>query len=172
MSANTANTGYTLQLLWERGEQPFLDQRYSRRHRLRFDGGAEWIGSSSPHIVPLPMSDAAAVDPEESFVAALSACHMLWFLSLAAGRGLRVDRYEDNPVGVLGRNAAGRLAMLRVTLRPRVSFSGDLLPDNALLDALHEAAHDECFIANSVNCEVRCEARYEADPASPADRAP
>lgn len=155
---------YSLELLWERGEQPFLDQRYSRRHQLRFDGGAQWSGSSSPHIVPLPMSDACAVDPEEIFVASLSACHMLWFLSIAAGRGLRVDRYLDRPVGVLGRNEQGRLAMLHVTLRPSVSFSGTRLPDRALLDELHEKAHEECFIAHSVRCEVRCEADYSSLP--------
>ena len=114
---------HTAQLQWQRGaHETFTDQRYSRRHTLRFDGGAVLVASSSPAVVPLPMSDAAAVDPEEMFVAALSSCHMLWFLSLAAARGHVVERYEDEAVGLMARNARGRIAMTVVTLRPQVSF--------------------------------------------------
>lgn len=151
---------YTAQLLWQRGAQErFTDQRYSRRHTLLFDGGVSLAGSSSPSVVPLPMSDAAAVDPEELFVAALSSCHMLWFLSLTAARGHVVDRYEDAAAGVMSRNAEGRMAMTRVTLRPRVAFADASAPDAAALDALHHAAHEACFIASSVKTEVRCEPR-------------
>ena len=148
---------YTAEILWLRGEQPFTDNRYSRRHTLRFDGGVEVPGSSSPHVVPLPMSDASAVDPEEAFVASLSSCHMLWFLAIAAKRKFRVDRYFDAAVGTMGRNAEGREAMLTVTLRPEVKFSGEHLPTHEELADMHHKAHDECFIANSVKTEVRCE---------------
>ena len=148
---------YTADLVWLRGEQPFLDKRYSRRHVLRFDGGVEVPGSSSPQVVPLPFSDAAAVDPEEAFVASLSSCHLLWFLSIAARRGFRVDRYEDAAVGEMGRDAEGRLAMRVVTLRPAVQFSGERLPTPEEIDEMHHEAHDECFIARSVKSEVRCE---------------
>ena len=148
---------YTAEILWLRGEQPFVDNRYSRRHTLRFDGGVEVPGSSSPHVVPLPMSDASAVDPEEAFVASLSSCHMLWFLATAAKRKFRVDRYFDAAVGTMGRNAEGREAMLTVTLRPEVLFSGEHLPTREELADMHHKAHDECFIANSVKTEVRCE---------------
>ncbi|MEY8879448.1 MAG: OsmC family protein [Leptothrix sp. (in: b-proteobacteria)] len=144
-------------LIWQRGEQPFLDHRYSRRHLLRFDGGIELAGSSSPQVVALPMSDAAAVDPEELFVASLASCHMLWFLDFAARRGCTVDRYADAADGVMGRNADGRVAMTVVTLRPQVGFSGARLPTPDEVRALHHAAHEACFIANSVRCEVRCE---------------
>ncbi|MDP3224264.1 MAG: OsmC family peroxiredoxin, partial [Rubrivivax sp.] len=100
---------YLAQVEWQRGEnEVFTDKRYSRRHSLRFDGGALWAGSSSPHVVPLPFSDASAVDPEESFVASLASCHMLWFLGLAAHQGFCVDRYVDDAVGVMARNAAGQ----------------------------------------------------------------
>lgn len=151
---------HTAQLRWQRGaHETFTDQRYSRRHTLHFDGGVVLPGSSSPSVVPLPMSDAAAVDPEELFVAALASCHMLWFLSLAAARGHVVDRYEDDAVGVMARNAEGRLAMTVVTLRPRVGFAGGSGPDVAALAALHHAAHEACFIASSVKTEVRCEPR-------------
>lgn len=146
------------EVLWERAdEDDFVANRYSRRHRLRFDGGAEVAGSSSPHSVPLPWSDPAAVDPEEAFVASLSSCHMLWFLALAAKAGYGVDRYRDAASGVLARDAAGRMSMTVVTLRPEVVFSGAAQPDAAATLRLHEAAHDACFIANSVRTEVRCE---------------
>lgn len=151
---------YTTELLWQRDGQDFLDNRYSRRHRIRFDGGVELPGSSSPHVVPLPMSDASAVDPEEAFVASLSACHMLWFLGLAAKRRFCVDRYVDKAVGVMARDAEGRMAMTVVTLHPDVAFSGDRIPTRADIDQLHHAAHDACYIANSVKTEVRCEPVY------------
>ncbi|MDS4015562.1 MAG: OsmC family protein [Candidatus Accumulibacter sp.] len=150
---------YSAQLLWLRREQSFLDQRYSRRHVLRFDGGVEVAASSSPHVVPLPMSDPAAIDPEEAFVVSLASCHLLWFLSIAAGRGYCVDSYADHPVGVMARNAEGKLAMTVVTLRPQVAFSGDRQPTPEDVLAMHHAAHEACFIANSVRSEVRCEPR-------------
>lgn len=148
---------YLAEVVWARGEQPFTDQRYSRRHLLRFDGGIEVPGSSSPHVVPVPFSDPAAIDPEEAFVASLASCHMLWFLSIAGRRGFTVDRYRDAAVGVMAKNAEGRLAMTVVTLRPEVAFSGDTLPSAADVDAMHHEAHDKCFIANSVKTEVRVE---------------
>jgi organic hydroperoxide reductase OsmC/OhrA len=153
---------YFADILWQRGDQPFLDNRYSRRHLWRFDGGAEVPGSSSPHVVPLPFSDPAAVDPEEAFVASLSSCHMLWFLGLAAKQGYRVDGYEDRAVGVMARDAAGRLAMTVVTLRPAARFSGETLPSRDDIEALHHAAHEACFIANSVTTDVRCEPVHDA----------
>jgi organic hydroperoxide reductase OsmC/OhrA len=142
---------------WSRGDQPFTDQRYGRGHRWRFDGGAEVAASASPHVVPAPLSDPAAVDPEEAFVASLAGCHLLWFLSLAAQAGFRVDAYADRAEGVLGPDTAGRPAMLRVTLRPEVAFSGGKIPTEAEHAALHHAAHARCFIANSVKTEVVCE---------------
>ena len=148
---------YTAEVLWQRGEQDFLGNHYSRRHLIRFDGGAELAGSSSPHVVPLPWSDASAVDPEETFVASLSSCHMLWFLSIAAKAGWQVDTYVDDAAGTLARNAAGRMAMTQVLLRPRVVFSGERQPDPDELQRLHHRAHEACYIANSVTTEVRCE---------------
>lgn len=153
---------YTVEVLWLRGEQNFLDNRYSRRHSLRFDGGVVVPASSSPHIVPLPLSDAAAVDPEEAFVAALSSCHMLWFLSLAAQKGFCVDRYLDQALGIMARDDAGRLAMTRVTLKPDASFAGHPVPTREQIDQLHHEAHQACFIANSVRTSVRCEPVYPA----------
>ncbi len=151
---------YSAEVLWLRGDGDFLGNRYSRRHLLRFDGGLEVPGSSSPQVVPLPMSDASALDPEEAFVASLSSCHMLWFLSIAAKHRFCVDRYFDAASGVMAKNAAGKIAMTVVTLRPDVTFSGDRLPARAELDQLHHEAHESCFIASSVKTEVRCEPVY------------
>ncbi|MFC4157915.1 OsmC family protein [Chitinimonas lacunae] len=148
---------HTAEILWQRGEQDFLDNRYSRRHLWRFDGGSEVIASSSPSVVPLPMSEAAAVDPEEAFVASLASCHMLWFLSIAARQGFRVESYRDAASGKMGKNAAGRLFVATVTLAPEVRFSGPRLPSWALVEQMHHQAHESCFIANSVHTEVRCE---------------
>jgi organic hydroperoxide reductase OsmC/OhrA len=149
---------YIAQVIWTRSESSgdFLAQRYSRAHLLRFDGGAEWSGSSSPHVVPQPFSDTAAVDPEEAFVAALSSCHMLWFLSIAAQRRFCVERYVDDAVGLMGKGANGKPCMTVVTLRPAVLFTGSA-PTHEQLMQLHHDAHDECFIANSVKTEVRCQ---------------
>jgi len=148
---------YTAEILWARGDADFVSNRYSRRHLMRFDGGVEVPGSSSPHVVPVPMSDPTAVDPEEAFVASIASCHMLWFLALAAKKGFCVDRYADAAVGVMGRNAAGKEFISLVTLRPVVAFSGDRAPSPEELHALHHRAHEECFIANSVRTEIRCE---------------
>ncbi|NHQ85035.1 OsmC family peroxiredoxin [Iodobacter sp. HSC-16F04] len=148
---------HTAEILWIRGEQDFLSNRYSRKHLLRFDGGLEIPGSSSPHVVPLPMSDAAALDPEEAFIASLSSCHMLWFLSIAARQKFCADRYFDAALGEMAENAAGKKWLAVVTLRPEVSFSGDRQPTKEELAQMHHQAHEECFIANSVKSEVRCQ---------------
>jgi organic hydroperoxide reductase OsmC/OhrA len=151
---------YQATVRWSRGDAPFIDNRYSRRHELVFDGGVVVPGSSSPHVVRVPMSDPTAVDPEEAFVASLSACHMLWFLSIAAGRGFVVNSYRDDAVGVMTKNTAGQLAMTRVTLRPNTEFVGAVLPTQADVAAMHDEAHGECFIANSIRSEVVCEPAF------------
>ena len=162
MSRHTAN------VVWSRGDQRFTDNRYSRRHRWCFDGGVEVPGSSSPHSVPVPYSDPGAVDPEEAFVASISSCHMLWFLSIAAARGHVVERYVDAAEGTMARNPEGRLAMAVVTLRPRVAFAAPA-PAEAEQRAMHERAHHECFLAASVRSEIRCEPVFgkDADDGAP-----
>jgi organic hydroperoxide reductase OsmC/OhrA len=147
---------HTATVAWQRDTPTFTDHRYSRRHTWQFDGGATVVASSSPHVVPLPHSDPAAVDPEEAFIAALSSCHMLWFLDLAARAGWVVDRYRDEAVGTLARNADKRMAMTQVTLRPAVQFSGSPQPSPEEVLRLHHAAHEACYIANSVRTEVLC----------------
>ena len=143
---------------WKRGNsENFLDQKYSRVHDWTFDGGAVVRASASPHVVPLPHSDPAAVDPEEAFVASLSSCHMLFFLSFAARAGYLVEEYTDRAEGVLGRNDGGKLAMTSVTLRPRVRFGGDREPPHEELVELHHSSHEACFLASSVNAVIGVE---------------
>jgi len=148
---------YVARVHWQRQDQAFTDNRYSRRHVWQFDGGLSVPASSAPQSVPLPLSDPSCVDPEEAFVAALASCHMLWFLALAAKAGWVVDDYRDDAVGVMARNADGKLAMTTVTLRPAVVFGGPKQPDAQQFADAHHRAHEACYIANSVKTEVRCE---------------
>ena len=147
---------YEARVRWSRGDAKFTDNRYSRGHEWSFDGGVTVPASSSPGIVPLPNSVAAAVDPEEALVASASSCHMLFFLSLAAKKGFVVDRYDDAAWGILERNAEGKEAFTKITLRPAISFAGTA-PSAAELAALHHEAHEECYIAASLKCEVAVE---------------
>jgi len=131
----------------------FASGKYSRAHALTFDGGAQLRRSSSPAVVPVPMSDPAGVDPEEMLIASAAACHMLWFLSLAQGAGFAVSSYRDQASAVLGQDDRGRIALTRITLRPAIAFAGGA-PDAAALSRLHHQAHEKCFIANSLRSEI------------------
>ncbi len=145
---------YQATIHWARREgEAFTDNRYSRGHQWQFDGGLTVPASSAPDAVPLPYSVAENVDPEEALVASLSSCHMLFFLAFAAKGGWRVDDYSDEAEGIMEKNAAGKIAMTRVTLRPRVRFDG-ASPDRAALEDLHHRAHEHCYIANSVTAEI------------------
>ena len=151
---------YEAKVNWQRPDgAKFTDNKYSRAHQWAFDGGVSVRASSSPAVVPLPLSAADAVDPEEALVAATSSCHMLWFLSLAARKGYVVDDYTDEARGEVGKDAEGKTAVTRITLRPRVTFTGEKQPAAEDLEALHHAAHEQCFIASSLKSEVVVEAQ-------------
>lgn len=149
---------YVATVEWSRGDQPFLDNKYSRAHDWRFDGGAVVRGSSAPGSVPVPMSDPAAVDPEEAVVAAASSCHMLFFLAYAAKAGFVVDRYRDEAVATMGRDDRGKVSITAIALRPAVTWAG-AAPDAAALEDLHHRSHEHCYVANSLRAEVTVEAR-------------
>ena len=151
---------YTASIQWARGaDEAFVDQRYSRGHEWVFDGGVRVPASSSPHVVPLPYSVEANVDPEEAFVASLSSCHMLFFLAIAAQQGVVVESYLDNAVGVMEKGSDGKIAMTQVTLRPKAVFAGDP-PSMEALEQIHHAAHEKCFIANSVKTDMVTEIQH------------
>ena len=152
---------YFATISWKHDGDGFIDRRYNRAHEWSFDGGLTVPASASPHSVRPPMSDPAAVDPEEAFVASIASCHMLWFLWEASRRGLRVDSYRDEAVGVMEKNAEGRMAVTRVTLRPHAVFGGGSAPGADVLRELHDVAHHECYIASSVKTEIRVEPTFE-----------
>src|SRR5215217_6570958 len=148
---------YTATVRWTRDPSTdFTKGQYSRAHEWAFDGGAVVPASASPHIVPAPWSDPAGVDPEEAFVASLSSCHMLFFVDFARRAGFVIDAYVDEAEGELGKISGGKMAMTKVTLRPKVEWGGDA-PDAVALADFHHRAHEACFIANSVTTEVTVE---------------
>jgi organic hydroperoxide reductase OsmC/OhrA len=146
---------YRASVTWKRADDAkFTDQRYSRAHEWSFDGGITVPASSSPLSVRLPYSVAEAVDPEEALVAALASCHMLTFLYVAAKQGFVIDAYADDAVGEMTKNEHGKLWVSKVTLSPKITFTGDKRPSPEQLDELHHLVHEECYIANSVKSEV------------------
>lgn len=141
---------------WGRsGSSSFLDGRYSRVHRWDLDGGASFNISSSPDIVPLPMSDPSLMDPEEAFLASVSACHMLFFLSIAAKKKWVVEKYEDDPTGIIEMNENGRKAFTSIRLKPSILFGSDHQPDEKMISQIHALAHANCILANSIKASVK-----------------
>ena len=156
MSKHTATIRWALA-----PDAAFLKGRYSRAHDWHFDGGAVVRGSSSPHIVRPPFADPAAVDPEEAFVAALSSCHMLWFLAVAARAGFVVGSYEDTAEGHMEGDPDTGASITEVVLRPHARFAGAKAPDEAAVKRLHHEAHELCFIARSVKTRITEEGTWE-----------
>ena len=140
-------------LTWKRGDVPFEYQKYPRDHTWKFDGGHEMTASAAPAYLGNPKH----VDPEEAYVASLSSCHMLTFLSIACKQKFVMDEYVDEAVGVMEKNTEGKLAITRLTLKPRIKFSGEKQPTKEELDKMHHAAHENCFIASSVKTEIKVE---------------
>lgn len=150
MATYTADVSWTL-----KDGEDFAQGRYSRGHTVRFDGGVTIPASASPHVVG-KWAVEAAIDPEEMLVAALSNCHMLSFLHVARLAGFTVVAYRDHAEGVMEEIAPGRRAVTKVTLHPRIEWSG-AGPDKERLAQLHHEAHETCFIANSVTTRVSVE---------------
>ena len=146
---------YTAKISWKNdAPDTFTKNRYTRGHTWSFDGGVEIPASSSPHAVRVPFSVEAAVDPEEAFVAAVSSCHMLEFLWIAAKREFLIDSYEDNAVGEMTASMDGKQFISKVTLNPEIEWSGETRPTSEEIADMHHAAHEGCYIANSIKSEV------------------
>jgi organic hydroperoxide reductase OsmC/OhrA len=141
-------------LSWKSDNEQFAQGKFTRLHSWSFDGGTVVPASASPSIVPAPYSSHAAVDPEEAFVASVSSCHMLTFLHEARKAGFCVDAYDDEAVGEMTKNERGVPWISKITLHPRIVYSGDKRPAPADEEQLHEKAHDGCFIAQSIKTEV------------------
>jgi organic hydroperoxide reductase OsmC/OhrA len=141
---------HKVDLLWKGNDHAFSYETYPRDHELRFDNGKTITASSAPAY----FGNSDAIDPEEMLVAALSSCHMLTFLAVASKRGYVVVEYQDHAVGYLDKNSTGKMAITTVTLNPSIQFSQDKIPSPEELSKLHDKAHENCFIANSVMCEI------------------
>ncbi len=148
------NHEHTATISWKRSGPDFVKGKFSREHTWTFDGGVTVPASPSPSVVPAPWSNAAHVDPEEAFVASIASCHLLTLLWVASREGFQADSYEDHAAGVMTRNERGVPWVSKVTLRPRIAWSGEKQPAPADLERLHHLAHDQCFIANSVKTEI------------------
>jgi organic hydroperoxide reductase OsmC/OhrA len=146
---------YTAKIIWNNDSpDTFTRNRYSRAHLWEFDGGVSVPASSSPHSGPPPWSDDSAVDPEEAFIAAISSCHMLTFLWVAAKGGFLIESYVDDAEGVLGQDEDGKQSMTEVALVPVIGWAGDNKPSDEQIAAMHHTAHEACYIANSVKTKI------------------
>lgn len=142
-------------IIWNRKkEENFLDGRYQRTHQWKMKGGMMLNASASPEIVPIPMSDPALIDPEEAFISSVSSCHMLFFLSIAAKKKMIVDSYQDNPIATIGKNENGKMAVRSITLQPKVVFGTGKKPNEAMINRIHQIAHSNCFLANSITTKI------------------
>jgi len=142
-------------IIWNKGKaENFLDGRYRRTHQWRMEGGMTLNVSASPEIVPIPMSDPTLIDPEEAFLSSVSSCHMLFFLSIAAKKKLIVDSYQDNPIAIMGKNENGKMAVSSIILQPKVVFGPGKEADDVMVNRIHQIAHANCFLANSINTKI------------------
>lgn len=151
-------SSYSALVKWQKGKhEPFNDNQYSRGHTWEFDGGVIVPASSSPHVVPVPLSVEENVDPEEAFIAAISSCHMLTFLGIAAKQRYVIESYIDNAVGIMEEDEHGYTSVTKITLRPKIVFLGEKQPNRQQLEKLHHLSHQHCFIANSVKTDITTE---------------
>jgi len=139
---------------WQSDGGEFRRSKFSRAHTWTFDGGVTVPASASPSVIRPPYADPAGVDPEEALVAAIASCHMLSFLYLAAKDGFAVISYEDDAVGSMTKNERGIPWVSETLLSPCIRYEGEP-PSPEQEDALHERAHEECFIAQSVKTSIR-----------------
>lgn len=150
-------SSHTVTAHWTRNDAEFLHGKYSREHTWTFDGGMVIPASPSPSNVPPPYSNPTCVDPEEALVAAASSCHLLTFLYLASRHGFQVESYSDEAVGTLGQLASGARWMSMITLHPRIKYGGEKIPTKDEEMHLHQLAHEECIIANSIKAVITIE---------------
>lgn len=143
-------TQHKLTISWNRNNQPFNVEKYSRQHQLDFQNGIVIRGSAAEAF----HGDSDCVDPEQVYAASVSSCHMLTFLAIVSKKNYVVDEYRDEAEAVLSKNDEGQLCVTQVKLNPVVKFSGEIIPDQETLERLHQAAHHHCFIANSVTAKI------------------
>ena len=142
-------------IAWRRAPvENFLDGSYKRTHQWIMEGGMVIHASASPEIVPIPMSDPTLLDPEEAYLSSISSCHMLFFLSIAAKKKWIIDTYEDTPIARLSKNESNKMAVMEIILQPKIVFNGLDQPKREIINRMHQIAHSNCFLANSVNTKI------------------
>ena len=139
-------------IVWQRTSQDFTYMSYNRAHDWRFTAATVQASAAKEY-----RGEESRVNPEEALVASLSSCHMLTLLAIATKRRWSLDAYSDAAVGYLEKNAQGRLAITRVILRPRITWSAGVAVSSSDLEKLHHEAHEGCFIANSVTTKITVE---------------
>ena len=140
----------SLSLEWSRTTPSFNYDSYSRNHIVRFGDGGAVCSSSAPEF----HGDPRCLDPEQAFVMSLASCHLLTFLAIASKKGYTVDKYIDKSAAELGKNKQGKSAIVKVELRPAVTFSGEKIPSLEEFNALHDRAHRGCIVANTIDGNV------------------
>jgi len=146
----TSMSEHKVSLNWKNDSEDFSYKKYDRTHRWQFEGGIVVDASAAPEY----LGKEEFVNPEEAFAASLASCHMLTFLAVASMRKYTIELYEDNAVAILEKNEKSRMAITKLYLRPKITFKGDIIPDKTIIDEMHQRAHSECFIANSVLTEI------------------
>jgi len=138
-------------ITWSREGHDFSYQNYPRNHQWSFGNGLSIEASAASAFY----GDKTKVDPEQTYVASLSSCHMLTFLALCSKKRILVERYVDHAVGFLEKNSDGKLVISRIELHPEIEFGTGIHLSTNELEKLHALAHHECFIANSVKTEIK-----------------
>ena len=141
---------HIVNLLWKNESEDFSYKNYDRTHSWKFEGGIVVKASAAPEY----LGKKELVNPEEAFAASLASCHMLTFLAIASMKKYTVEIYEDTAVAILEKNEKSRMAVTKLYLRPKITFTGDNFPNKTIINEIHHRAHTECFIANSVLTEI------------------
>jgi len=141
---------HIVNLLWKNESEDFSYKNYDRTHSWKFEGGTVVEASAAPEY----LGKKELVNPEEAFAASLASCHMLTFLAIASMKKYTIEIYEDEAVAILEKNEKSRMAVTKLYLRPRITFTGNNVPDKTIINEMHHRAHTECFISNSVLTEI------------------
>lgn len=135
---------------WKRTTEDFNYEKFNRNHTIKLSENQIVNNSSAPEF----FGNTDTTNPEELLASALTSCHMLTFLVVASKSGFVVDTYVDHSEAILEKNEEGKMAVTIINLKPTISFSGNKIPDADQLRSLHEKAHRNCFIANSIKTKV------------------
>ncbi len=139
---------------WSRGKWSSIKGKYSREHTWLLDGDVKLRASDAEFLLPEGYRDGVCLDPEKTFVATIASAHMLSWLHIAFSYGIEVESYRDTAVGVLSESSPQVYWISEVILSPRITYNERSSATAAAQAKLHELAHEQCFIANSIKTKV------------------